>query len=489
VNSLSQAPSGPSRTPDHHARDGQESAGHADKNHAARSAALSEGHDFSRADNRCAEGASSEGSQGNPLRVPPTPCLSASAPEAHPPGADPPPASSLEGIWLEIFRAGDYGERGRWSADDLDRLAAGYNPRLQPAPVVLGHPADDAPAFGWIKRLRRAGQSLWAQLEKVDPVLESLLRAGRFRQRSVSLYRHFPATGGPYLRHLGFLGAAAPSVKGLAPVRFAEQPSVTIEFAGECPAPHRSPSSEDNMPDKSTLENFLDHLRAFFTTGDSTPAGSGDVAAPADSSSAFAERIAQLEQRLDTLAAEKTAAEEKLTDAESAHCREQIANFVESLRRRGRFPPAFDRWGVREFMERLAALDPGNDGRTDIPVCPSPSGEFPSGDEAAPADSSPEVGAETTRPSPLAWFQDFLSNLPAVIEFGRLGELPSPAPQATGRGGRLVSFTEPQRGMTIDPASIELAERAEALAAARGISYAEALAQLREEHRATPATA
>ena len=43
--------------------------------------------------------------------------------------------------------------------------------------------------------------------------------------------------------------------------------------------------------------------------------------------------------------------------------------------------------------------------------------------------------------------------------------------------------------MTVDPASVELAERAESLAAELGISYAEALTQLREEHRHTPNTA
>jgi len=39
--------------------------------------------------------------------------------------------------------------------------------------------------------------------------------------------------------------------------------------------------------------------------------------------------------------------------------------------------------------------------------------------------------------------------------------------------------------MSIDPASVELAERAEALAVQLGISYAEALGRLREEHRRT----
>jgi hypothetical protein len=382
-----------------------------------------------------------EGSQGNPSRVPPLP-------------------SSLEGAWIEIFRAGDYGERGHWSEEDLDRLAAGYNPRLQPAPIVLGHPDDDAPAYGWLRRLRRAGQSLWAQLEKVDPAFEALLHARRFRQRSVSLYKHFPPTGGPYIRHLGFLGAAPPAVKGLAPVRFADAATVSFSFDNQS-------ATEIAMPEqKSTLDKFVDHLRTFFS---SEPDDTSAPVVPSESEgSAFAERLTQLEQRLDTLAIEKKTADEKLNEAQSAHRQEHIASFVESLRRRGRFPPAFERWGVREFMDRLVALEAGQ---------PTDAVTFRFGGD--------EQDAEIT---PLAWFQDFLSRLPTVIEFRELG---SPESQVTGHQPprSVVRFTEPQRGMTVDPASIELAERAEALAAERGITYAAALAELREQRRTSPATA
>ena len=403
------------------------------------------------------------------------------------------PVSSLEGAWIEIFKAGDYGDRGAWSPEDLDRLAASYNPRLQAAPVVLGHPADDAPAYGWVRGLRRAGASLWAQLEKVDPAFEVLLRAGRFRQRSVALYTHFPPTNGPYLRHLGFLGAAPPAVKALAPVRFVDCTAVSFAFESHlssialnpvaplsrsriCGTRDSTGSLEESMPEtKSTLENFFNHLRAFFAP-DSPPSTVIPTPPPAGEGSAFSDRLAFLEQRLDSLAAEKKTMQASVADTDQARRREQVAHFVESLRRRGRFPPVFDHWGVPAFLERLAAAD-----------AQLPSG---SGDESpeASGDSSSAVSAE----EPLAlhvWFQDFLTRLPAVIDFREFStshphEARSPRPEA-----RLVSFTEPQRGMTIDPASIELAERAEALAAELGITYAEALTQLREEHRHSPTTA
>ncbi|MGH9861984.1 MAG: hypothetical protein ACRD35_01025 [Candidatus Acidiferrales bacterium] len=425
--------------------------------------------------------------------------------------------SPLEGGWIEIFRAGDYGERGAWTPDDLDRLAAAYNPRVHAAPVVLGHPASDAPAYGWVRALRRAGDSLWAQLEKIDPALEALLRAGRFRQRSVALYTNFAPAGGPYLRHLGFLGAAAPEVKGLAPVRFAEAASVCFAFPTEEPSGRgrwaEQESLEVSMPEpKSKLESLVDHLRAFFTNEPPTDVrrgGSGALPragtspAPTPSASreefeapAFAERLAQLEQRLETLAEGKKTAEEKLGEAERARRGEEIAQFVESLRRHGRFPPAFERWGVVEFMERLAASDGALAEEQQIPRpdCLLTAAFGARNDKSAddlPGENTSQP--EASRPSLLAWFQEFLMRLPAVIEFRELSgssALARRSPQgAAGPRASLVHFTEPQRGMTVDPASIELAERAEALAAELGISYAEALAQLREEARSAATTA
>ena len=443
-----------------------------------------------------ARSAATEGVRGKPLRVSP-PALSSTNTDQLP--------SSLEGAWIEIFRAGNYGERGAWTPDDLDRLAASYNPRLQAAPVVLGHPADDAPAFGWVRRLRRAGYSLWAQLEKVDPALDALLRAGRFRQRSVALYKKFPATDGPYLRHVGFLGAAPPAVKGLAPVRFAEGASIAFAFDNPTPSTLSNPttsgadilvcsgadrnvrptqtgsqfnpavpaasSPEDGMPEpKSRLESFLDHLRSFFLAEPNLASGSGDETLPADSPPAFSGRIAALERRLDTLTEAKHATEEKLSEAENARCKEQTANFVETLRSRGRFPPAFDRWGVPSFLERLAQLE------SQLPAEQAAVASFSDEDEAAPL-------------GPVAWFHEFLTRLPALLEFRELTTAALHGSRVAGHGAPVVRFTEPRRGMTIDPASVALAQRAEALAAEQEISYADALAQLRQEARSNPTTA
>lgn len=492
--------------------------------------------------------------------------------------------SALNGSWIEIFKAGDYGQRGAWTADDLDRIAAAYNPRLHQAPVVLGHPATDAPAYGWVARLRRAGQSLWAQLEKVDPAFEQLLRAGRFRQRSVALYRNFPPTGGAYLRHLGFLGAQPPAVKGLAPVRFLNAPAFSFTeplpaaaellVAHDLPAGPDAPSAEvkpETPMSHSKLENFLNHLRSFFlpeasptpTHGEeSLPAGSAADSSPPASTegagskagqpfradmkkvardastegvrgkpsrvspdaapeqtdlAAFAERVAQLEQRLDSLTVERNTVQKKFAAAETAARQADVARFADSLRAAGRFPPVFDRWGVAEFMEHLTSADtvfaeaqPISSGEEALCV-PDPergtleltaamhsAQEFvgrpfradnqsvarnasTEGERGKPSRVSPE--STESRGSLLAWFQDFLTKLPVVIEFRELTSPASYGSRGTEREPRLVPFTEPRRGMEIDPASVVLAERAEALAAELGVTYAEALTQLRQENR------
>jgi hypothetical protein len=479
-----------------------------------------------------APSASSEGVRGNPARVA--------------------PHSPLENAWIEIFRAGDYADHGRWSERDLDQIAASYNPRLHAAPVVLGHPQHDAPAFAWVKSLRRAGPSLWAQLHQVDPAFEQLLRAGRFRTRSVALYTHFPPTRGPYLRHVGFLGAQPPQVKALSPVRFAESAAVAFAFENEStevlpnPVAPATACSEDTMveeraklerpaprPARSGIEGFLDHLRAFFTTDPASAvgraqawlppsSGSSDESAQAESSGApeplpsnpaapaagmnFAEKIAQLEQRLDLLAEEKRLADQKLAASRLSRDHQQIETFIETLRARGKFPPVFERLGVRTFLEALSEVDAA---REASPAQSAPQPDAASqGDPVLVARSLPAQAGTLHEPSAgpdqpdqppalapsgvegslVAWFEEFLTRLPAVIHFGELAADTGQGTRGTAHD-KLVRFTEPQRGVTIDPASVELAERAQALAADLGISYADALARLRDAHRAAHSTA
>lgn len=51
--------------------------------------------------------------------------------------------STLADQWLEVFRAGDYGAKGKFTEQDLRAIASSYDPSLHEAPVVIGHSGDE----------------------------------------------------------------------------------------------------------------------------------------------------------------------------------------------------------------------------------------------------------------------------------------------------------------------------------------------------------
>lgn len=140
---------------------------------------------------------------------------------------------------IEIFRAGRHtpmeGGALSFSEADLAAMAAAYDPALHEAPIVVGHPAADAPAYGWVGGLSVAGAVLQASARQVDPAFAELVRDGRFKKVSASFYAPDspanPKPGAYYLRHVGFLGAQPPAVKGLKAASFAEDEPGVIHFA------------------------------------------------------------------------------------------------------------------------------------------------------------------------------------------------------------------------------------------------------------------
>ena len=130
---------------------------------------------------------------------------------------------------LHIFRAGTHtaadGRELIFSEADLAATAKAYDPALHEAPIVVGHPAHNAPAYGWVSGLVAGADGLRAAPRQVDPSFAESVAAGRFKKISASFYHPQspanPAPGVFYLRHVGFLGAMPPAVKGLAQAEFA----------------------------------------------------------------------------------------------------------------------------------------------------------------------------------------------------------------------------------------------------------------------------
>jgi hypothetical protein len=130
---------------------------------------------------------------------------------------------------IEIFRTGTHtamsGETLSFGGSDLAATVGAYDAAVHEAPACVGHPAHDAPAYGWVRGLRTDGAALYADLDQVDPEFAEMVKAGRFKKISAAFYppnsAANPRPGVFYLRHVGFLGAQPPAVKGLKPVQFA----------------------------------------------------------------------------------------------------------------------------------------------------------------------------------------------------------------------------------------------------------------------------
>lgn len=139
---------------------------------------------------------------------------------------------------LAIFKSGQHvatdGKPYTFSDADLETIASGYNPELAEAPLVVGHPKTDAPAYGWAKSLHVRDGVLYAEPHQVDAQFAELVNAGRMKKISASIYLPGtpgnPTPGKHYLRHIGFLGAQPPAVKGLPAAHFAEG-AESVEFA------------------------------------------------------------------------------------------------------------------------------------------------------------------------------------------------------------------------------------------------------------------
>lgn len=130
-----------------------------------------------------------------------------------------------------------YGQSGTVSItpEHIQQIAESYSPELHEAPAVLGHPATDDPAYGWVSAAAAKPDGLWLNVDLL-PEFADTVRNRQYKKVSVSLYNpNHPANPTPgryHLKHLGFLGAQPPAVKGLKPIALADavQDTTVIEF-------------------------------------------------------------------------------------------------------------------------------------------------------------------------------------------------------------------------------------------------------------------
>ena len=134
--------------------------------------------------------------------------------------------------YIPIFRGGKQTDSNGVVHDGdalIDKAIAKFNAAVHEPPACIGHPKDDAPAYGWVKGLKKVadktGNLLLARFGQVEPAFSAMVQEGRIKKRSAAFYPDGT------LRHVAFLGAMPPAVKGLPDVAFAEGDAASFEYS------------------------------------------------------------------------------------------------------------------------------------------------------------------------------------------------------------------------------------------------------------------
>lgn len=343
-----------------------------------------------------------------------------------------------------------------FSAADVAAIAAAYSPAVHEAPHVVGHPRTDGPAYGWVQSLdvNDAGRLCVTESKQVEPAFAEMVAAGRFKKRSASFYPPDhpgnPTPGTYYLKHVGWLGAAAPAVKGL--VDLADAPvDGLLEFAGwddeinagmwrrmrewfiaqfgtetadrvvpayEVDALQREAMRPEAEPEVSNPPGLMAYTEGAPAVNPAAPNGQITPAA-------LAARAADLDARSARLAEQEAAQASLAKSARSAG----IAAFADGLVADGKLLPA-ERTRIVAFMEALPEA--------------ARIVEF--------AFSAPTTPIETPA---LAVLQAFLKGLPPRVDFGERAkpdgavQLDTQDAQAIARAAAEFQFAERQAGREV----------------------------------------
>lgn len=169
---------------------------------------------------------------------------------------------------LHIFKPGQFtamsGASYTFGEAELRAIAAAYDPALHEAPLTVGHPQHDLPAHGWVQGLAfhegddEAPAGLYALPAQVNPGFAEMVAAGAFKKISAAFYAPDaagnPKPGGYYLRHVGFLGAQPPAVKGLRNPAFSDTEAGVVAFGELAFSPPTPKPQESAVTEQEAAE-------------------------------------------------------------------------------------------------------------------------------------------------------------------------------------------------------------------------------------------
>lgn len=248
--------------------------------------------------------------------------------------------------WIPIFQGGKQTDsQGREHDGNalIDKAVATFNASRHEPPVVIGHPAENAPAYGWVEGLRKQGNLMLAKVKQVEPVFADMVKQGLFKKRSAAFYPDGT------LRHVGFLGAMPPAVKGLPDMAFADSAAAVFEFS-ETTGNHKE-KEEQSM----NFKEFIQKLKELVAGVEPEPRNDP----PAGKTFSEADIEAAKKQAADEASRserEKMAAEfaETAKKTRQAARRQEISSWCDTMVAQGKMTPAMVKFGVPEFMAAFA---------------------------------------------------------------------------------------------------------------------------------------
>jgi len=381
------------------------------------------------------------------------------------------------------------GNERTWTNADLDQIVANTNSRIEKniysgTPFVIGHPETNDPAYAWTADVRRVGDELQVKGDKIYDAFETGVKDGLWPNRSIRIGQD---ESGYYLKHVGFLGAAAPAVDGLDAVYSARDGDTFFDYAAnyEFSSDSYTPGivarlfrrfrdyviekdgvekADELIPDYeiNSLSEHAIELRnkdkesdspssfnkpAFNKPDDGDPMPTKEEM---DAAVAAAEKRGRDSAQADFSASETTL-KEQLADEQNKNKRRDYQSQVDGLIDKGQLTPA-QASGIVDFMLNLGSGD-------DVTL------EFAESNDA---------NAKMIKIDPIKWFSDFVAQLPVQVDM-------SQSPDEDVDGQSSSDFSGPQ-GSHVDADRLVLDRKArDYMAKNQGVDYVSAIRHVERE--------
>ncbi len=243
--------------------------------------------------------------------------------------------------------------------DNLQEMVESYNPAIQVATLNFDH-AWGGPAHGWCDRVWLEGELFMARWVDLSQEAIDGIQSKRWFRQSGEITMHHPATAGWYFEGMALLGARAPAIWGLPPVRYEPQRFALKPGAEPPTSTTGEPVEEVTVPQESTTRAAVPAAATITHAG---PAAVAPLAVPAPAAPAqpppstpdAATELAALQQARTELAAETHAARSERLAARRERVTGEVAAAILQLGRR--VSPGMLRAGLREMLIELRAAD------------------------------------------------------------------------------------------------------------------------------------